>query len=66
MNSTLTAEAPLQLVVGSKRDGVQGGSWRWKGEQLHYDQVAGQSNHGLYYACQDKVGRIGLFMYLKP
>lgn len=64
-NSTLTSELPLQLIVGKKQEGVKGGSWRWQGTMLFYEQGSA-TNGGVYYACQDTNGLMGLFLYLKP
>lgn len=64
-NATLSSQLPLQLVVGSKREGVKGGGWRWQGTQLVYEQGKA-SNSGVYYSCQDTNGLMGLFMFMTP
>ena len=64
-NSTLSSQLPLQLVVGNERDGVRGGSWRWQGTQLIYEQGKA-TNQGAYYSCQDTNGLMGLFLFTKP
>ncbi|EGN93046.1 hypothetical protein SERLA73DRAFT_79089 [Serpula lacrymans var. lacrymans S7.3] len=63
INSTLTADAPLQLSVGKKREGLAGGLWRWRGTMLYYDQ-GDKSNKGAYLSCLDKSGARGVFMFL--
>ncbi|KAI0347193.1 hypothetical protein BDW22DRAFT_1351563 [Trametopsis cervina] len=64
-NSTLSSQLPLQMIAGKKRDGVKGGSWRWQGTQLVYEQ--GKSNNGgVYYSCQDTNGLMGVFLFMRP
>lgn len=64
INSTLSSQMPLQLVVGNKREGVKGGSWRWQGTRLFYEQGSAH-NSGVYYSCQDTNGLMGLFLFLR-
>lgn len=65
-NSTASAALPLQLSVGKgSRDAVRGGSWRWQGTMLYYEQGSA-SNSGAYYSCQDTNGLMGLFTFLRP
>ncbi|KIP07043.1 hypothetical protein PHLGIDRAFT_19290 [Phlebiopsis gigantea 11061_1 CR5-6] len=64
LNSTASAQLPLQVVVGNKRGGVKGGSWRWQGTRLFYEQGSAD-NSGVYYSCQDTNGLMGLFFFLK-
>ncbi|KAI0701801.1 hypothetical protein BC835DRAFT_1264528 [Cytidiella melzeri] len=64
-NSTLSSQLPLQVVVGKQREGVRGGTWRWQGTQLIYEQGSA-TNQGIYYACQDTNDLMGLFLFLKP
>lgn len=64
LNSTASAELPLQVVVGNKRGGVKGGVWRWQGTRLFYEQGSAD-NSGVYYSCQDTNGLMGLFFFLK-
>ena len=63
LNSTLTAQAPLQLNVGNRREGLSGGSWWWRGTMLYYNH-GDKTNRGLFYACQDKAGHRGVYMVL--
>lgn len=63
VNSSTTADVPLQLVTGNKVKSAASGIWRWKGVELHYEE-ASVSNHGIFYACQDKTGERGVFMFL--
>ncbi|KIJ70570.1 hypothetical protein HYDPIDRAFT_172360 [Hydnomerulius pinastri MD-312] len=65
VNSTLTADAPLQLIVSEKQGGLTGGHWRWRGTMLYFD-LGKKTNQGLYYTCQDKTGKFGVFMFLDP
>ncbi|KAH7929441.1 hypothetical protein BV22DRAFT_1080897 [Leucogyrophana mollusca] len=65
VNSTLTADAPLQVTVGEKQGGLSGGRWRWRGTMLYYD-LGKKTNQGLFYTCQDKSGAHGVFMFLDP
>ena len=64
-NSTLSSQLPLQLIVSDKRDGVKGGSWRWQGTQLIYEQGK-TTNSGVYYSCQDTNGLMGLYLFTTP
>jgi len=66
VNSTLTAEAPLQLVVGSGDKSLANGKWSWYGTLLNYEAPTGQKNRGLFYSCSDKTGSPGLFLALDP
>jgi len=50
-------------VIGNKVKSAASGIWRWKGVELHYEE-ASVSNHGIFYACQDKTGERGVFMFL--
>lgn len=65
MNTTGVAQAPLQLVLGARRAGMTGGSWRWWGTMLRYDLGKG-SNNGLFYTCPTEGGASGVFMFLEP
>jgi len=66
-NSTASSQLPLQVVVGaklSKRTEVKGGTWRWQGTMLRYEQ--GTHSTPLFYSCQDTNGLMGLFLFLEP
>ena len=63
-NSTGAAQLPLQMIVGTKPDGVPGGRWRWQGTMLFYENGA-QNNQGLFYSCADVNGLNGMFLFLK-
>ncbi|KAH7914360.1 hypothetical protein BJ138DRAFT_1144109 [Hygrophoropsis aurantiaca] len=65
LNSTLTADAPLQVTISEKSEGLSGGRWRWRGTMLYYD-LGSKTNQGLFYTCQDKSGAHGVFMFLDP
>ncbi|EIW76107.1 hypothetical protein CONPUDRAFT_76523 [Coniophora puteana RWD-64-598 SS2] len=62
VNSTLTADAPLQLTIDDKQKGING-RWRWAGSSLQYD-YSDKTNRGVYYTCQDKSGLKGVYMFL--
>ncbi|KAI0080903.1 hypothetical protein K474DRAFT_1657421 [Panus rudis PR-1116 ss-1] len=70
MNSTLTAQLPLQVIVGEpetkqqKKLLVKGGKWRWQGTILRYDQ--GEHSNPLFFSCQDTNGLSGLFLHAEP
>jgi len=64
LNATVPGNPPLQLAVGNRFEGVQGGSWRWIGILLVYD-LGGRSNGALYYSCMEKDGISGLYMSLE-
>lgn len=66
VNSTLTAQAPLQLVVGPGDKALANGKWSWYGTLLNYEAPTGQRNRGLFYSCSDKTGSPGLFLALDP
>ncbi|KZP17279.1 hypothetical protein FIBSPDRAFT_747453 [Athelia psychrophila] len=66
VNSTLTAEAPLLLVVGKGDSSLAGGKWSWVGSLLNYETPNGKKNRGLFYACNDNAGDPGLYMALEP
>lgn len=65
VNSTLSSQLPLQIVVGDpgRQKVVKGGSWRWQGTMLFYEHGSAH-NSGVYYSCQDTNGLMGLFTYL--
>ncbi|TCD70824.1 hypothetical protein EIP91_001514 [Steccherinum ochraceum] len=69
-NSTASSELPLQVVIGdkygrlSRKTEVKGGSWRWQGTMLRYEQ--GTHSTPLFYSCQDTNGLMGLFLFLDP
>ncbi|TBU49381.1 hypothetical protein BD309DRAFT_909893 [Dichomitus squalens] len=63
-NSTGTGQLPLQMIAGTKPDGVPGGRWRWQGTMLFYENGA-QDNQGLFYACADVNGLNGMFLFLQ-
>ncbi|TFK43537.1 hypothetical protein BDQ12DRAFT_731546 [Crucibulum laeve] len=65
VNVTGTSDFPLQLVLGTKREGVSTGSWRWRGAMLYYDQGT-KGNQGLFYSCITESELPGVFMFLKP
>lgn len=64
LNVSSTADAPLQIVVGDKKEGI-GGHWTWRGTMLYYEHPLG-ANQGLYYSCPTQEGHTGVFLYLKP
>lgn len=61
-NSTATHHLPMQLVLGSKKEGITSGSWRWKNTMLYYDLPSGKSNDGVYYRCMTASGAYNVFM----
>jgi len=70
-----TPAPPLKLVLGTRREGLTAGKWRWQGTLLFYElpsmfsfrdgRVKG-TNQGLFYNCHDKLGARGLYMFLEP
>lgn len=65
VNSTRSADMPLQVVIGTPRgDVVRGGVWRWQGTMLFYE-LGSANNSGVYYSCQDTNGLMGLFLFLR-
>lgn len=57
-------QLPLQLVVGTRPEGIPGGRWRWQGTMLFYENGA-QDNQGLFYSCTDVNGLNGMFLFLQ-
>ncbi|KAG7449217.1 uncharacterized protein BT62DRAFT_1073719 [Guyanagaster necrorhizus] len=55
---------PLQLALDTKHNGVDGGSWKWRGPRLHYHHGAA-SNGGTFYSCPLEDGSVGLFLFLQ-
>jgi hypothetical protein len=66
VNSTLSSQLPLQVVVGDqpKLRVVKGGGWRWQGTMLFYEHGSAH-NSGVYYSCQDTNGLMGLFLFMQ-
>ncbi|KAK7049528.1 hypothetical protein VNI00_005559 [Paramarasmius palmivorus] len=58
-----TGQVPLQLTLDTKRKGITNGSFRWRGDMLHYD-IGGATNGGVYYHCPTADGG-RLIMFLK-
>ncbi|KJA24481.1 hypothetical protein HYPSUDRAFT_471304 [Hypholoma sublateritium FD-334 SS-4] len=61
-NSTTTHHLPMQLVLGTKKEGITSGSWRWKNTMLYYDLPNGKSNDGVYYRCMTASGAYNVYM----
>ncbi|KAL0949981.1 hypothetical protein HGRIS_009995 [Hohenbuehelia grisea] len=64
LNTTGVENLPLQLVLGTKAEGIKTGTWRWRGSMLYYDQANGD-HQGLFYSCPSADGGFGIFMYIK-
>ncbi|KAG2020967.1 hypothetical protein CC2G_006247 [Coprinopsis cinerea AmutBmut pab1-1] len=52
VNTTLPDRPPLQLIVGKKREGLKGGSWRFAGSMLYYDYPGNAGSQGIFWSCQ--------------
>lgn len=61
-NSTTTHHLPMQLVLGTNKEGITSGSWRWKNTMLYYDLPSGKSNDGVYYRCMTESGAYNVYM----
>ena len=60
-----THPVPYKLALGSKPEGVTGGTWRWRGTMLYFD-LGSKTNHGLYFSCQLRDGTRGVYIALEP
>lgn len=56
--------APLKLEFSDEKEGVTGGTWRWRGTMLHYD-LGKSTNKGLYFNCKTSSGTRGVYMSLE-
>lgn len=65
-NTTGVHPLHMQLILGTKREGITSGSWRWKNTMLYYDLPSGKSNDGLYYRCLTDSGAFNVFMTFIP